>query len=80
MITFIDILKHKLVPKHEILSKEEKEEVLRKFSINKNQLPRILISDPVVKKIKAKVGDVIKITRNSQTACKSIYYRVVVEK
>lgn len=75
----VDISKHKLVPKHIILNDKEKEELLRKFKINLNQLPRLLTSDPMVKKLDAKVGDVIKIERESSTAGKSIYYRVVVK-
>ncbi len=67
-----------MVPKHEILPKEEVERVLEKYNITKGQIPKILESDPMVKKIKAKPGDVIKITRKSKTAGESIYYRVVV--
>ena len=68
------------MPKHEILSEEEKKELLEKLNIQEKQLPKILDSDPVVKKINAKAGDVIKITRNSPTAGKSIYYRLVISK
>jgi DNA-directed RNA polymerase subunit H len=74
-----DVLKHELVPKHEILSEEEKKELLKKYGISLKQLPRILLSDPVIKSLGAKVGDVIRITRKSETAGESIYYRVVVK-
>ncbi len=74
----VDISKHILVPKHEILSEEEVKKLLEKYNITKSQLPKILASDPMVKKIGAKVGDVIKITRKSPTAGESIFYRVVV--
>jgi len=74
------ILEHELVPKHIILSPEEREEVLKKYNITKlSQFPRILKSDPVVKAIGAKKGDLIKIIRKSTTAKEAIYYRVVVE-
>jgi DNA-directed RNA polymerase subunit H len=76
----IDILKHELVPRHEILSAAEKKELLEKMSISERQLPKILDSDPVVKKIEAKPGDVIKITRKSQTSGETVYYRLVAEK
>lgn len=72
------ILEHELVPKHEVLSKEEVEELLKKYKASLNQLPQILISDPVVRELGAKVGDVIKITRSSPTAGTTVYYRVVV--
>jgi len=75
-----DVLKHELVPKHIILTEEEKKELLEKLNITPKQLPKILISDPVVKAIGAKKGDIIKIIRKSVTAGESIYYRVVVKK
>ena len=78
MISSVNIVEHELVPKHEVLSKEETEEVLDTFKINKEQLPKILSSDSVLEHIKAKTGDVIRITRNSPTAGESVYYRVVV--
>lgn len=73
-----DVLKHELVPQHEVLPEEEAKELLKKFNITKGQIPKILVSDPVAKKIEAKIGDIVKITRNSKTAGKSIFYRVVV--
>jgi len=73
------ILDHVLVPKHEILSEEEKEALLKKYGIKEKQLPRILATDPVVKEIGAKPGDVLKITREFMGK-KSVYYRIVVKK
>ena len=74
-----DIMGHKLVPIHEIISKEEEKELLEKFNITIDQLPKILDTDPVVIFIDAKPGQIIKVTRKSQTAAKSIAYRLVVE-
>jgi len=71
------ILKHRFVPKHEILSEEEKTELLKKYNVSLRQLPKILVKDPVVKIIGAKVNDVLKITRKSPTTKEGIYYRVV---
>ena len=75
----IDILNHRLVPKHEVVSKEEKKRTLERFAVSKEQLPKILASDAVVKKISAKSGDLIKITRDSPTAGQYTYYRMVTE-
>jgi len=76
----IEIVKHQLVPKHEILSDEEKRAILQKFEATENNLPKITVSDPVVQMIEAKPGNVIKITRKSPTAGEAFYYRLVVEK
>ena len=73
----IDIRKHILVPEHSKLTKQEIQELLEKYKIVLNDLPKILLTDPAIEKLNVKPGDVIKITRDSPTAGKSIYYRVV---
>lgn len=75
----IDVSKHELVPKHEIISAKEKEELIKKYG-NLRNFPRIYSSDPQVKLLNAKPGDVIKITRYNEITGESVYYRVVVEK
>ncbi len=73
------ILEHELVPKHRILSEEEKQKLLEKYNISLKNLPKISIKDPVVKLLNdAKVGDVIEITRKSPTAGTTKYYRVII--
>ncbi|MCX8170487.1 MAG: DNA-directed RNA polymerase subunit H [Candidatus Bathyarchaeota archaeon] len=74
-----NIFKHYLVPKHEILSPEERKMVLEKYRIEPYKLPRIKTSDPIVRVIGAKPGDIVKIIRRSPTAGESVYYRYVVE-
>ena len=74
------VLKHELVPKHTILNDEEKKELFGRFSIKPNQLPRILTTDPVVKEIGAKEGDVLKIDRKSPVSGSTTYYRIVSKK
>ncbi|ADB58036.1 DNA-directed RNA polymerase subunit H [Archaeoglobus profundus] len=69
---------HILVPKHELLSEEEKEEVLKLLGIKPEQLPKIRVDDPIAKEIGAKVGDIVRIIRESPTAGVSITYRYVV--
>ncbi|OGI15991.1 hypothetical protein A3K63_00300 [Candidatus Micrarchaeota archaeon RBG_16_49_10] len=76
----IDITKHELVPKHRILSPEEKEEVKKRFRIKSDsQFPRILKKDPVIKVIEAKKGDLLEITKKSTIFGETVYYRIVVE-
>jgi len=76
----INLFNHKLVPKHIVLSDEEKQEVMKGYGIKKlRQFPKILKSDPVVQMLKAKTGDLIKIIRKSDTTKESVYYRMVIE-
>ncbi|MEM2192032.1 MAG: DNA-directed RNA polymerase subunit H [Candidatus Hadarchaeales archaeon] len=75
----IDVLRHVLVPKHEIASKEEVEELIKRYKIQPHQLPRIRASDPAARAIGAQPGQIVKITRESRTAGKAIAYRYVVE-
>ncbi|MGQ9514266.1 MAG: DNA-directed RNA polymerase subunit H [Thermoproteota archaeon] len=77
--TKFNVFKHVLVPKHERLSQEEKQQVLQRYGIKPYQLPKILSSDPCVKAIGAVPGDIIRITRKSPTAGISHFYRYVVE-
>ncbi len=78
-MTKIDVMSHQLVPKHEILLENEVDTVLKNLDLKKDQLPKILITDPVVKRIGAKVGDVVKILRESQTCGVAEFYRIVIE-
>jgi DNA-directed RNA polymerase subunit H len=75
----VDIFQSELVPEQILLTEEEKEKVLSVLNVSLRELPKIKENDPVVKLLKAKKNDVIKIIRNSPTAGKSIYYRVVVK-
>jgi len=74
-----NIFEHALVPKHEIVGTEEREKVLTEYRVQPYQLPRLKASDPAAKAIDAKPGDIVRITRESQTAGKYTSYRYVVE-
>jgi DNA-directed RNA polymerase subunit H len=74
-----DILKHKLVPDHTILSKSEVKKVLKELDVHQEQFQKIKSDDPVAKAIGAKPGDILKITRRSHTAGKFDTYRLVLE-
>ncbi len=71
-------LEHKMVPKHEILDEDEVKKILSEYTIEKEQLPKIRMGDPAAVASKAKVGDVVRVTRESPTAGRSFFYRMVI--
>lgn len=70
---------HVYVPKHEIMTIKEAEDILIKFNCKLTELPLIFVNDPAIIGLGVKPGDMIKITRKSATAGESMYYRYVVE-
>ena len=74
-----NIFHHEFVPKHEILTSEEREKILAKYRMKPYQLPRIRASDPAAIAIGARPGDMIRIIRESPTAGKYVAYRYVIE-
>jgi DNA-directed RNA polymerase subunit H (RpoH/RPB5) len=75
-----NILNHQYVPPHTILSKEETEDMMKKYNVaDKSQLPDISRYDPVALAIGMRPGDVCKIDRPSKSAIHSTYYRVCVQ-
>lgn len=73
----IDIQDHMLVPTHEIMTEEEIAEEFSDVEYDSKNLPKIRSEDPVVKAIDAKPGDILRITRESQTAGVFVTYRIV---
>jgi DNA-directed RNA polymerase subunit H len=73
-----NVTDHLHVPKHEIVSDKEKEAISQNYKASFGQFPQILVSDPVIREIGGKPGDLVKITRKSPTSGESIYYRIVV--
>ena len=71
--------KHILIPKHSKLGEKEKAQLFEDYRATQKEFPRILKTDSAIKELEAKPGDVIKITRKSQTAGESIFYRVVAD-
>ena len=74
-----NIFDHELVPQHIRLKKKEVSDFLGKYQIEKHQIPKILETDPAVKAIQAKPGDVIKIVRNPEMGEEGAYYRVIIK-
>ena len=74
-----DLFKHDLVPKHILLNADEAKQVLERYHIKPFQIPYIKSTDPAVRAIGAKPGDMVKVIRKSATAGESDFYRYVVE-
>jgi len=53
--------------------------VKARFNATSSQFPYIQSTDSLAKEIGAKPGDFVRITRRSETAGTSVYYRYVVE-
>ncbi len=68
-----------MVPKHTKLSDVDKKKVFDKYSVTVKELPKIMKDDPAIHALNSKVGDVIMIERESKTAGRAIYYRVVID-
>jgi DNA-directed RNA polymerase subunit H len=72
------IFDHDFVSKHELLTPEEKEEILQKYKMQPYQLPRINAHDPAIIAVGGKPGDIVRVIRKSQTAGKYVSYRYIV--
>jgi DNA-directed RNA polymerase subunit H len=71
-----NILENNLVPKHEVINENRKEEIAKEYNIiNESQWPEISRYDPVALAIGLRPGEVCEITRNSPTALETKYYR-----
>lgn len=73
-----DIKKHILVPEHVKLTEEEEKAVLEEFNVSKDEIPKILASDPAIQHLGPEYGNIIKIIRKSDTNTQTEFYRVVV--
>jgi DNA-directed RNA polymerase I, II, and III subunit RPABC1 len=74
-----NVTKHIFVPQHEILSDIEKRETMIRLRCKDiKKFPQMLTTDPVARYFNMKKGQLVRITRPSETCGKYISYRVVV--
>ena len=72
-----NILEHSLVPPHRILSKQEENEIIKKYNIReRKQFPEISRFDPVAKVLGMRPDSVCEIIRPNKSAIESKYYRL----
>ena len=63
-----NVTRHKMVPKHEIVSKAEISQICKRWRVDDlRRLPVMLKTDPVMRYLGAKVGDVIKVSGSEGT-------------
>lgn len=72
----INITEHYLVPKHTLLNKEERDELLKKYK--ETQLPKIQIVDPMAKYLGLQKGDIVKIEKENKFGARYVSYRYIV--
>ncbi|KXN74393.1 RPB5 subunit of DNA-directed RNA polymerase [Conidiobolus coronatus NRRL 28638] len=72
------VIHHELVPEHQILSTEEKDNFLKKHPLPYNNLPIILSCDPVARYYGIEKGQIVKIKRVSLLGGVTDYYRICV--
>lgn len=72
-----NITKHTLVPKHEVIrDKNVIDELTQRYKLkSKMQFPIILKTDPIAKYYGMRTGDLVRITRTSETAGEYVIYR-----
>ena len=75
----LNVLKHRLVPKHVKLTENEKTELYQNLNIEEDrQLPEISRFDPVAKTLFLRPGEVCRITRFDKISYTNEFYRVCV--
>ena len=74
-----NILEHSKVPKHRIMTNEEKSDIMKKYNIGEDrEFPEISRFDPVAKAIGIRPGQLCEIIRSSETSITSKYYRICI--
>ena len=73
-----DITQHELTPNYRILSEEEKQGVLDRFHLTDHNMPNVLVTDPLACFYGVKVGEVVEITKASETNGYNTDYRLCI--
>ena len=74
----LNVSRHQFVPKHRILSVQEKQDLLKKYNCTVKNLPTIKRDDPQAKYIGLRLKQICEITRENITSGITIPYRLCV--
>jgi DNA-directed RNA polymerase subunit H (RpoH/RPB5) len=72
-----DVISKFYIPEHQLLSKEEKENLLKTF--DKKNLGKINLTDRMSRYYNGKLGDIFRIIRPNINSGYSVYYRIVIK-
>ncbi len=75
----VNLVDYVLVPKHEVLSKDEIDKFYKEFNCKKRNMPKMLTGDAVARYYNVKPGDIVRILRPSTTSGEAPAYRLVVK-
>ncbi|EOY09046.1 Eukaryotic rpb5 RNA polymerase subunit family protein isoform 1 [Theobroma cacao] len=73
----VNITKHVLKPKHQVLTEQEKQKLLQKYSIEEKQLPRLLKKDAIARYYGYERGQVVKVMYDGEITQSHVTYRCV---
>lgn len=75
----INLVDYCLVPKHELLSEEDGDKILKEYNMLPSNMPKIFSSDPVIRYYNMPVGGIVRIIRPSKLSGEAVYYRIIVK-
>lgn len=73
----INITKHVLKPKHQVLTDRQKKNLLKKYNLEEKQLPRMLQTDAIARYYGLERGQVVKISYSGEITQMHVTYRCV---
>ncbi|KAK3218171.1 hypothetical protein Dsin_012141 [Dipteronia sinensis] len=73
----VNITKHVLKPNHQVLTNEEKQQLLKEYNIEEKQLPGMLKTDAIARYYGLEKGQVVKVTYSGEITKSHVTYRCV---